>query len=467
MIKWKNINSNGFKIIKLNIQLLKNKLLNSDNKRSSKMQKNIILSLFFKGISILTSLIIVPMTLHYLNPIEYGVWLTLSSIMTWITLFDIGLGNGLRNKLTEVLAFGDLAKGKVLVSTTFALLILIIGIFLILFLIINPFVNWAAVLNTSVESSKNLSKIVLIVFVFFSFQFVFKTVGTIFIADQKPAANDFLGAISSLLSLGVIYLLSQFTNGSLLYVSIVFSSIPGLVFIITFFVIFKFKYKLLRPSFHSIDWSYAKGLMNLGVQFFILQIGGLILYFSSNIIIAQLFSPYEVTVYNIAYKYANIIAMICIIIITPLWSSSTDAYHLKDWKWFNQVEKRMLRIFFLVILSALVLLFASSWFYKFWIGDSIHIPFKLSLIMILYNLCFVFSSIYIYMLNGIGKIRLQLWSSIAETVITIPLCILFGKLIGIEGVMLSMAVVILFRCIWAPIQFRKIITEKATGIWNK
>ena len=71
------------------------------------------------------------------------------------------------------------------------------------------------------------------------------------------------------------------------------------------------------------------------------------------------------------------------------------------------------------------------------------------------------------MLNGIGKIRLQLWSSIAETVITIPLCILFGKLIGIEGVMLSMAVVILFRCIWAPIQFRKIITEKATGIWNK
>jgi len=431
------------------------------------MQKNIILSLFFKGISILTSLIIVPMTLHYLNPTEYGVWLTLSSIMTWITLFDIGLGNGLRNKLAEALAFGDFEKGKVLVSTTFVLLAIIIGIFLILFLLINPLLNWSAILNTTVEPSKNLSRIVLIVFVFFSLQFVFKTVGTIFISDQKPAANDFLGAISSLLSLGLIYLLSLFTKGSLLYVSIVFSSIPGLVFLITFFVVFKFKYKQLRPSFHSIDWSYGKCLMNLGIQFFILQIGGLILYFSSNLIVAQLYSPYEVTVYNIAYKYTNIIAMVCIIIITPLWSSSTDAYHLKDWKWFKQVEKRMLMIFFLVILSAIILLFASTWFYNFWIGNSISIPFKLTFVMIIYNLCFVFSSIYIYMLNGIGKIRLQLWSSGIEALLTIPLCVILGKLIGIEGVMLGMLIVILFRCVWSPIQFRKIITENANGIWNK
>ena len=449
------------------IQLLKTKLLNRDNPRSFQMQKNIILSLFFKGISILTSLVLVPMTLHYLNPTEYGVWLTLSSIMTWITLFDIGLGNGLRNKLAEALALGDREKGKVLVSTTFALLVIIIGIFLILFFLINPFLDWSSILNTSATSIKNLNRIVLIVFVFFSLQFIFKTVGTIFVSDQKPAANDFLGAISSLLSLVVIYLLSLFTSGSLLYVSIVFSSIPAIVFLITFFVIFKFQYKYLGPSYHSIDWSYTKGLMNLGVQFFILQIGGLILYFSSNIIVAQLYSPYEVTVYNIAYKYANIIAMICIIIITPLWSSSTEAYYLKDWKWFKQVEKRMLMIFFLVIVSASLILFASSWFYKFWIGDAIHIPFQLTLVMISYNLCFVFSSIYIYMLNGIGKIRLQLWSSVTETIFTIPLCILFGKSIGIEGVVLGMLVMILFRCVWAPIQFRKIITEKATGIWNK
>jgi len=450
----------------IDFSLLK-KILNSENKRSFQMQKNIIFSLLFKGISILTSLILVPMTLNYLNPTEYGVWLTLGSIMTWITLFDIGLGNGLRNKLTEAFSNGDIVKAKSLVSTTFALLTIIIGIFLFFFLIINPFLDWSVILNTTAESSKNLSKIVLIVFVFFSFQFVLKTVGTIFISDQKPAANDFLGAISSLLSLIVIYILSKFTSGSLLYVAITFSSLPALVFLVTCFFVFNHRYDSIKPSVQSIDWSYGKDLMNLGVQFFILQIGGLILYFTSNIIVAQLFSPYDVTVYNIAYKYANIISMVCIIIITPLWSSSTDAYQQNDWKWFKNIEKKMLKVYVLVFFVALILLFASSWFYKFWIGDSVSIPFKLSLIMIIYNLCFVFSSIYIYILNGIGKIRLQLWSSVIEIIFTIPLCILFGKIVGIEGVVLGMVVMILFRCIWAPIQFKRIITEKAIGIWNK
>lgn len=451
----------------LNKLLLKTKLLDIENKRSFQIQKNIILSLFLKGISILTSLVLVPLTLNYLNATEYGVWLTLSSILTWINLFDIGLGNGLRNKLTEALTVNNIEKAKVLVSTTFALLTLIIIGLLLIFLLVNPLLNWAHILNTTVESSQSLSKIVCVVFIFFSFQFIFKTVGTIFISDQKPAANDLLITISSLLSLCIIYILSRFTNGSLYYVALVFSAAPTFVFIVTYFVIFYNKYRYLRPAISLIDWSYGKELMNLGVQFFILQIGGIILYFTSNIIIAQLFSPYDVTVYNIAYKYANVIFMVCIIVITPLWSSSTEAYHLKDWKWFKQIEKKMLRIFLIVFLFSIIILLVSPWVYKLWIGNSIHIPFTLSFVMIAFNLLFVFCSIYIYMLNGIGKIRLQLWSSIVEIVLTIPLCVFLAKHIGIEGVVIGMSSMILFRCIWAPIQLRKIITEKATGIWNK
>lgn len=301
----------------------------SKDKRSFEIQKNIIFSLAFKGISILISLVIVPLTLNYLNPTEYGVWLTLSSIMTWINLFDIGLGNGLRNKLTEALTLGDRKKGQNLVSTTFALLTIIIGIIFILFAIINPLLDWSKILNTNIESADKLSLIVLFVLVFFCFQFVFKTVGTVFISDQKPAANDFLGAISSILSLVAIFILTRFTQGSLLYVAIVFSALPALVFLVTYFIVFNSKYKFLKPSIKTIQWNNTKDLMNLGIQFFILQIGGIVLYFTSNIIVAQVFSPYEVTVYNIAYKYANIISMVCLIVITPLWSRRTRRLQLQ------------------------------------------------------------------------------------------------------------------------------------------
>ena len=46
--------------------------------------------MIFKGGTILISLILVPMTLSYLNPYEYGIWLTLSSTLAWIYTFDIG-----------------------------------------------------------------------------------------------------------------------------------------------------------------------------------------------------------------------------------------------------------------------------------------------------------------------------------------------------------------------------------------
>ncbi|MGC3977157.1 MAG: oligosaccharide flippase family protein [Paludibacteraceae bacterium] len=437
------------------------------NIRSSKIRKNIFFSLLLKGISILISFILVPLTLNYLNTTEYGVWLTLSSILTWINLFDIGLGNGLRNKLTEALTNEDMSKAKSLVSTTFILLAIIIMSLFACFALANPFLNWGSILNTTVLESEKLSEIVLMVFGFFSLQFVFKTVGTIFVSMQKPSLNDLMITIGSLFSLIIIYILTKTTKGSLTFVALTFSASPAVIFIVSYFVVFYGKLRNIRPSLSSFKLSYGKELMGLGAQFFILQISGIIVYFTSNIIIAQLFSPYEVTIYNIAYKYANIISIASLIIITPLWSSSTEAYHLRDFIWFKKIEKKMLYIFSLLVLTSIVICACAPLVYKLWIGKELQIPISLNCVVILFNILFSFSSIYIYMLNGIGKIRLQLYSSIIEIIFTIPVCIILGKLLNIQGIVLGMTFMVFLRCIWAPIQFRKIITETASGIWNK
>ena len=86
--------------------------------RSPLAKKNILASLIFKVIDIPVYLALVPVTINYLNEYEYGIWLTLSSIILWIDTFDIGLGNGLRNKLGCAIAENDYSKGKAYVSTT-------------------------------------------------------------------------------------------------------------------------------------------------------------------------------------------------------------------------------------------------------------------------------------------------------------------------------------------------------------
>ncbi|MBL7937415.1 MAG: hypothetical protein JNM51_16535, partial [Bacteroidia bacterium] len=82
-------------------------LINKGHSRSVKAKKNILASVLIKGISVVTSFVLVPLTIHYLNPINYGIWLTLYSVISWFGLLDIGLGNGLRNKFAEAIANND------------------------------------------------------------------------------------------------------------------------------------------------------------------------------------------------------------------------------------------------------------------------------------------------------------------------------------------------------------------------
>src|ERR1700755_3062645 len=83
------------------------KMLNKGHSRSANARKNILASFLIKGCNIAISLILVPLTIHYVNPTQYGIWLTLSSIIGWFAFFDIGFGNGLRNKFAEAIAKDD------------------------------------------------------------------------------------------------------------------------------------------------------------------------------------------------------------------------------------------------------------------------------------------------------------------------------------------------------------------------
>ena len=81
-------------------------------KRSSLLQKNILASFLIKGWSAFIVLLMVPATLHCLGEYKNGIWLTISSMLLWIDNMDIGLGNGLRNKIAEYMAQGEYERTR-------------------------------------------------------------------------------------------------------------------------------------------------------------------------------------------------------------------------------------------------------------------------------------------------------------------------------------------------------------------
>lgn len=435
------------------------------SKRSKRAVQNVVASLIFKGTSILISLLLVPLTLSYLNAYEYGIWLTLSSVMTWIYVLDIGLGNGLRNKLSEALALKDLNLAKTYVSTAFfALLFIIAGVY-ILFMVIQHWLDWSSILNVDPAKVANLNGIVNIVFAFFCCNFVLKIVGNIYMAYQQSAINDLLSLLGNLLSIILIYLCTLFVPGSLAKVAFIFSGAPVVILLLAFPVTF-LKHKEIIPSFSFIRMKYFKDLMSLGAQFFIIQIACIILFMTSNLIISRLFGPEEVTPYNIAFKYFSVMTIGFTIIVTPIWSAITEAYTIGDIGWIRNVTRKMLWIWIASVVFTGIMLLFSSLIYKWWVGDEIDISFSLSLMCAIYVCISNWNNVFAYVINGIGKVRLQLYSSILASILFFPLALYLGRSIGIAGVIGAMCICLSISSIVLPFQLICIIRNIRSKIFN-
>jgi O-antigen/teichoic acid export membrane protein len=162
-----------------------NSRLAGKSERSTNAVKNIVALFGIKGVSIAVQLLLVPMTINYVNPTQYGIWLTLSSIIGWFSFFDIGFGNGSRNRFAEAKATGDFQKAKAYVSTTYICIGVIFAAVWLLFFGVNFFLDWSKILNAPAQMARELSVVALIVISFFCLQMVFKLINTVLTADQK------------------------------------------------------------------------------------------------------------------------------------------------------------------------------------------------------------------------------------------------------------------------------------------
>jgi O-antigen/teichoic acid export membrane protein len=423
-----------------------------------------------KGLNIIISLLLVSFSVNYLDIEKYGIWVTISSIIGWVSFFDIGLGNGLRNKFAEAVALGKPKLARTYVSTAYSILSLIVIFAMILFYSINPHLNWSLILNvvSNYQGIENeLEILLLIVFTCFCIRLVGQLISIILIANQEPAKASLFNLSANILSLILILLLLRKETESLIYLGTIICSSPIIIFIASSIWLFKGKYKEYAPSFKFIDYKKAKEILNVGFKFFIIQIAVILLYQTNYLIIAHVLNPAMVTQYNIAFRYLSVPLMLFSIFISPFWSAYTDAWVKKDLRWINSAMKKHVVLWLFSLVIVILMVYCSSWIYRLWIGEIVVVSINVTILVGISMLINMWNSIFSSFLNGVGKIKMQIIISITSAIINIPLAIILGALIGIEGILIANITVLIFSSILYPIQFKKLIQNKAQGLWNK
>lgn len=436
--------------------------------RSKAMGKDIAGSLILKGTGILLSLLIVPMTIDFVNPTQYGIWLTLSSLIQWVVLLDAGMTLGFRNIFGEAVAKGKHGLARVYVSNAFFSLGGISLFLIVVSIILGRLVDWAAVLNVSEQYKQELQRVFVLLMVFFSIQLAMQVITAMLAAKQKVMYGSFMTVSGQALGLAVIILLDRMhISGNLDILVWILSGIPTFIMIFVAILLFFGKFVKYRPSLKLFKLKYTGEILGQGYKFFIITTSMLLIFQLMNVIISRNLGPDSVTEYNIAFKYYNLVYMLAVVVMNPVWSAFTNAYAKKDFQWLGDITRKLERISLLLPAGILLMYMVSQTFFHIWVGDSVNVSDSVNMSVAVYTLFLTWANIFMYLINGTGKITLQLIIYLGFAVVAYPVMNMLCSKYGIPGMMGIPILVYVLQLIFQRIQIHRLVEGRAKGIWNK
>lgn len=442
--------------------------LNRGEARTQKLKHNAVGVISIKYTSILIELLKVPILLSYLDNEKYGVWLTIVSMVMWTHQFDFGLGAGLRYKLTETITIGDEQRGQQLVSTAYISMSAIMLIVLVMLTIVLRFLNWNQVLNVESISNTELFASVIAVLTLFLMRFVLELISIVFRADQRTAVSQLFLPIGTLISLICILILRLVSHNSLFLAS-VFMLLPHILILLGANIYYYHKgYKQYKPRFSDYRRDALKDIYSMGMKYFIGQFAGLVVYSSSNIIISQILSPSDVSVYSTANQYFSLPISFVSFVLLSFAPPVTEAYLRGDFNWIKSIMNKFVLLAHFASIFSLLMLFAGGFVINVWTGGKIEAPFVLLAALAVYAVMNVYSTPYVEFLGGAGKLQVRMWVGLFKIVTFIPVAVFLMKAWGLVGLVAAVTLInIVPNWVLGYYQYWLLINNKAKGIWNK
>lgn len=402
---------------------------------SKNLTFNTVMGLLYKPISMIISFIYVPIVLNYLGTEKYGIWATVLSILSWINYFDLGIGNGLRNKLTEAMSkeSEDKRLQAQLVSSAYYMTSILVLIVIVVFFVLGRFVSWYNVFGVTEDCGENLYAVVLISVICVCIAFVLSLCNNICYALQKSHLCNLFGVIKQLFMLVSVFIASYFFQANLIIVSILYggSSIAAEA-IMNVFVFSKHKY--LIPKVKLFDRKVGKSVTKLGLKFFIIQIAGLVLFATDTLIITNMFGPTQVTYYTTVNKMFTVIITLFSTAIQPFWSAIRSESSLKNSKNVISLIKTILFYIVLASFASLLLMFLFKPLAYIWLGSNLDYPDGLIFWMMVYSVIYIWCSGLAAITNGLEIMNGPMVIAVVQGVVNIPLSIFLGGTVGLGTV---------------------------------
>jgi O-antigen/teichoic acid export membrane protein len=392
-------------------------------------------TLMTRSITIIANLISIPLTASYLGAERFGVWLFISTLLSWAMIADLGLANSLTNLVATADGKNDVKQVKEAVSNVFLLMIAIAFILSIIFTIAYPWINWVKVFNvSSIPVGSEAGIAALVSSLFFVLRLPLSITGRIYIAYQEGYFYQLWAGFNNLLSLGALLVSIHLKlNLPLLILAFFGSSLLADVFCTIH--LFTWHRPAIKPDLRSFNPSKSWKLLTNGIQFWIIQVSAIAFLQTDLIIITQLFGATAAASYGVVLKLFTMITLMQAAFLNPLWPAYSEALSRKDINWIINTFKRSLKVSIIwSLLSGMILFYASPKILLLWLGKDAIIDNHLFLAMLLSSILLSIAQPIATLLNALNLVNSQIIFGSMAGITNIILSFILGKQIGMSGV---------------------------------
>jgi O-antigen/teichoic acid export membrane protein len=397
-------------------------------------------SLIQKALTIVISFVSVPLTVHYLGPERYGVWLTISSLLVWMAMTDFGLsGNALVNVLSEAHGRDDRQAAREYASSTVWALIAVAAFLAIVTIASFPFIPWSSVFRVSTVPVHELSLACALTLAFFIIGLPLSVQYSIYSAYQDGFLSNAWGIAMNVSTLVALVIVTRF-HGGLPQLVLALSGTRAFLGLISVYYVFFKRYRWLLPVPSAVRWHCVRRLFKLGAKYFMIQLGALGIYQSQPMIITQLLGPAKVMIFVVAQKIITLPMDVIYMVTAPLIPAFGEAKARNHWKWIHGAYRNATLASLAAGVPVMVAIaLVAKPLIRVWAGPAAVPDTSLILWLSLYNLIGVALMAGGQLLVGLERLNGFTLSIILCSLGSIGLGILFGHWMGLNGIAAAMA----------------------------
>lgn len=436
----------------------------AESRRSAERNRRALAStlagLAFRGSSFVVLLLSVPLTLSFLNPVRFGMWMTLASVVALLGATDLGVGNGVLNNIAKAFGQGDGAGARGYLASGLVALTGIATVVGLLFVAAYSIVPWAQLYNVTSDpvAASEAGPATAIFVGMFLVGLPLGLVGQVRSAFQEGFIQSAFAGFGNLITLALL-LLATWARAGLPVLVLAMTAGPVIAAAINLVVLFRRQKPWLAPAWADVSLAALRSVMGVGLAFMVLQIAYAVAFSADPLIVAQVIGPAAVADYAVVYRLFSIPAGLAVIALIPLWPAYREAISRSDIRWVKATLRRSLLVVFAAIVPlAICLMLAGPAVVSTWTRDELAPVFGLYVGFAALTITYAIANVFSIFLNGAQALRFQICIWVPMALINLLTSVYLASRIGVAGVAFGSAIsVVLVLIIPAAIYVRRLL----------